>query len=122
MKKTLADYLQMRPRLTQLDLVVAEIPAIGVCLATWFAVGRLGPQYAQVGVVPDGVGGMLFAAPWALFAWPVAVGLVWATWRHDARHRQRFRTFAYGASATLFGTCLALLYSPIFKLGKALSD
>ena len=121
MKKTVVDYLQMKPRMTQLDLVVAEIPAVGVWLATGFAVGRLGPRYAEHGVVPDGVGAILFSAPWLLLAWPVAVALVWATWRHDARHRPRFKAFAYGASATLFGACLVLLYSPIFKLAKALS-
>jgi hypothetical protein len=121
MKKTLADYLQMKPRLTQVDLVVAEIPAVGVWMATSFTVAQLGPQYAQHGIVPDGVGAILFSAPWVLLAWPVAVALVWAAWRHDARHRQRFKAFAYVASTTIFGACLAELYAPIFKLGKALS-
>ena len=121
MKKTLADYLQMKARLTQADLVVAEVPAVGVWLATWFAVAKLEPAYREHGVIPDGFGAILFPAPWVLLAWPVVVAVVWAAMRHDAKHRQRFRKFAYGASAALFAVCLVVLYAPIFKLAAAVA-
>ena len=113
MKKTLADYLRMKPRLTQADLVVAEFPAIATWLGAWLAVERLGVQYRAIGITPEGLGATLFNRPSLLLAWPVAVALAWAVLRGDARHRGKLKTFAYGGSALIFAACCVLWYAPL---------
>ena len=113
MKKTFVDYLQMKPRLTQADLLVAEFPALGVLLGAWIAAQRIGPQYRALGITPDGLGATLFQNPSLLLAWPVVVAIAWGVLRGDARHRGKLKAFAYGGSAILLGACGVLWYAPL---------
>jgi hypothetical protein len=113
MKKSFVDYLQMKPRLTEADLAVAEFPAIGAWLGAWLAAERIGVQYRAIGITPEGLGATLFTTPALLLAWPVAVALAWAVLRGDARHRGKLKAFAYGGSALVLGGCCALWYAPL---------
>jgi hypothetical protein len=113
MKKTFIDYLQMKPRLTQADLLVAEFPAIGAWLGAWLAADRIGVEYRAIGITPEGLGATLFNSPSLLLAWPVAVAVAWAVLRGDARHRGKLNAFAYGGSALILAACCVLWYAPL---------
>jgi hypothetical protein len=113
MKKTFVDFLQMKPRLTQADLLVTEFPALGTWLGAWLAAERIGTQYRALGITPEGLGATLFQAPSLLLAWPVAVAIAWGLLRGDARHRGKLKAFAYGGSAILLAGCCLLWYAPL---------
>jgi hypothetical protein len=105
--------LRMQPRLTQADLLVVEVPAIGTWLIAWLAKARIGAQYDAIGVMPEGLAATLFNAPSLLLAWPVVVALAWAVLRRDGRNRGKLKSFAYGGSALILGACAVLWYSPL---------
>ena len=107
------DILLRRSRLTQLDLAVALVPAIGTWLGALLAVDRLGAQYRELGIAPEGLGGMLFASPSLLLAWPVVVAFAWLALRGNAANRGKLRALAYGGSAVIFGACYFLWNAPI---------
>jgi hypothetical protein len=109
------DYLRLRPRLTQADLVVALVPAFGVLAIAWLAVAKLDVQYRTLGVTPEGPLAWVILAPWLLFAWPVVVAMAWAVWRGDARNRKRLQGVAFGGSAVILVACVALWVKPILE-------
>jgi hypothetical protein len=118
----LDDFLRLRPRLTQADLVVALLPAFGACFVAWLAVERLRVPFDKFGVAPGGPLAWLFLAPWLLLGWPVVVATAWAVWRGDAGNRRSLQRVAYGGSAAIVVACLALWYAPIVEaVAKALS-
>lgn len=109
----LEDYLRLRPRLTQADLVVALVPAFGAWFIAWLAVDRLELQYRGLGITPHGPLAWLILAPWLLLAWPIVVAMAWAVWRGDAGNRKRLHGVAYGGSAVILVACVALWLFPI---------
>jgi hypothetical protein len=109
----LRDFPNLRPRLTQADLVVALLPAFGAWAIAWLAVDRLGVQYRELGITPDGPLAWLVLAPWLLLAWPLVVVMAWAVWRSDARNRKRLQGVAHGGSAVILAACAAMWLFPI---------
>jgi hypothetical protein len=111
----------LRAGLNAGDLFTAAVPAVLAWGVPWMAVKVMGDRLRDSGVAPDGLGALLFSAPWALVAWPIAVAIAWSAWKHDAANRKKLQVLAYGGSTLLFGWCLAELYTPLFKLAAASS-